>query len=68
MSLCLGVVCACDRRAKAAPPHAIQSIENDYARALAEAQKRKLPLFVEVWARFVVSMNASHQPPYPKTS
>lgn len=49
MSACLTVVAvapgACHRAAKAP-----ESIEDDYARALAEAQKRKLPLFVDVWA------------------
>jgi tetratricopeptide (TPR) repeat protein len=49
MSTCLAVV-ACDREAKPPRPHTIHSIEDDYARALAEAQKRKLPLFVDVWA------------------
>jgi hypothetical protein len=29
---------------------ALPMIQDDYARARAEAQRRKLPLFVEVWA------------------
>jgi hypothetical protein len=35
-----------------APAHkgALPFIEDDYPRALAEARKRKLPLFIEAWA------------------
>jgi len=29
---------------------ALPMIQDDYARARAEAQRRKLPLFIEVWA------------------
>jgi len=35
-------------RIAAATP--LRFIEDDYARALAEAKQRKLPVFVEVWA------------------
>lgn len=34
----------------AATPSRLPFIENDYARARAEASRRKAPLFVEVWA------------------
>ena len=32
------------------PKPAVPFIENDYARALAEAQKRNVQLFVDLWA------------------
>ncbi len=35
--------------AMAAAPHRLPFIADDYPRAGAEARKRKLPLFVEVW-------------------
>jgi tetratricopeptide (TPR) repeat protein len=44
---------ACSRSQRShseAPPAAIVFIENDYARALSEARKRGLPLFVDAWA------------------
>jgi hypothetical protein len=33
-----------------AAPSRLPFIEDDYARARAEANKRKVPLYVEVWA------------------
>jgi hypothetical protein len=33
-----------------APRFAVPFIENDYARALADAQKRNVPLFIDEWA------------------
>lgn len=36
--------------AQAAPRSSLPFIEDDYPRALAEAQKRSLPLFVDAWA------------------
>ena len=33
-----------------ATPHALPIINDDYEKARAEANKRNLPLFVEVWA------------------
>jgi endonuclease YncB( thermonuclease family) len=36
--------------AAAGRPPALPFVEDDYARALAEARARKLPLFVETWA------------------
>jgi len=38
-----------------------QLIEDDYARALAEARSRKLPLFVEVWASWCHTCNSMRQ-------
>ena len=35
---------------KAATPSALPIINDDFEKARAEANKRKLPLFVEVWA------------------
>jgi len=32
------------------PKTTLPFIEDDYARGLAEARTRKLPLFIEVWA------------------
>jgi hypothetical protein len=34
----------------ASTPKTLSFIEDDYARARAEAKKRDVPLFVEVWA------------------
>ena len=34
----------------AAPKAALPWIENDYARAMAEAKRRGVPVFVEAWA------------------
>ena len=34
----------------AAAPRSLPFIEDDFARARAEASKRKLPLFIDVWA------------------
>jgi uncharacterized protein YceK len=31
-------------------PHALPFVEDDYARALADARARSVPLFVEAWA------------------
>jgi hypothetical protein len=36
--------------AAAEPRPALPFIENDYARALAEARRKQVPLFVELWA------------------
>ena len=36
--------------AGAAPKEALPFIEDDYARAVAEAKQRKLPIFVDAWA------------------
>ncbi|HXH41635.1 MAG TPA: hypothetical protein VNN08_23630 [Thermoanaerobaculia bacterium] len=33
-----------------APPSRLPFLDDDYAKARAEANRRKLPLFVEVWA------------------
>jgi len=41
------LVLAAPRLAAANP---LRFIEDDYAKALAEAKQRKLPVFVEVWA------------------
>ena len=45
-SLCIAVAAGACARTTKAP----QSFDDDYPRALAEAQTRKLPLFVDVWA------------------
>ena len=38
------------KAAAPAPKSAVPFIENDYARALGEAQKRNVQLFVDLWA------------------
>jgi len=38
------------RAAVAGPRMALPFIQDDYARALAEARARKVPLFIEAWA------------------
>jgi hypothetical protein len=48
--LSLAPVAALASAKSPAPVHALPFIENDYARALAEAKAKKLPLFVEAWA------------------
>ena len=36
--------------AKVAPRHVLPFIADDYAKALAQAKARKLPIFIESWA------------------
>jgi len=43
---------AAAKAAKSAPAAqpAVPFVENDYAKALADAQKRNVPIFVDIWA------------------
>ena len=46
----LGVVMTLGSAVAAAAPAHLEFVENDYARARAEARKRKVPLFIDAWA------------------
>lgn len=49
--LLLSLACASQRAsAPEAPAEALPFIENDYARALADARARNVPVFVDAWA------------------
>ncbi len=45
-----GMAAAQQKPTVATPKPAVPFIENDYAKALADAQKRNVELFVDLWA------------------
>ncbi len=47
---CAGITRAQQKPAAATPKPAVPFVENDYTRALADAHKRNVPLFVDLWA------------------
>jgi hypothetical protein len=49
--LCGLAICCLSSSAPARPPaSALPFVRDDYARALAEARARKIPIFIEAWA------------------
>lgn len=49
LALC-GTALAATPQAASHPKFSVPFVENNYGRALAEAQERKVPLFVDNWA------------------
>ena len=48
--LCVPVVAAAGEPSKPSPREALPFIEDDYARAVSEATRNKVPIFVDAWA------------------